>query len=97
MTFLEWFEIIFVFVQNIRSMHDTELFTKWVGLSKICVYPAEDVRESISSPGVLVISFFYQLEQRALKSLVTIEKIGNSSFILLRSKSKFTQKLSKSS
>ena len=37
---------------------------------------------------------FHQLEQRALKSPVTMEHIGNSSFILLKSKSKFTQKIS---
>ena len=78
-------------------MHDIELFTTWVGLSIICAYPHEDVRESISWPGVLVISFFYQPEQRALKSPVTMEHIENSSFILLRSKSKFTQKYSNSS
>ena len=55
------------------------------------------MRESVSWPGVLVISFFHQLEQRALKSPVTMEDVGNSSFILLRSKSKFTQKISNSS
>ena len=38
----------------------------------------ERERESISSPEVLVISFFHQLEQRALKSHVTMEHIGNS-------------------
>ena len=54
-------------------MHDIELFTTWVGLSIICVYPAEDVRDQISWPGVLVISFFHQLEQRALRSPVTME------------------------
>ena len=26
------------------SMHDIELFMAWVGLSIICVYPADDVR-----------------------------------------------------
>ena len=64
-------------VQGIRSMDDIELFTTWVGLSIICAYPAEDVRESISWPEVLVISFFNQLEQRALISPVVIEHIGN--------------------
>ena len=51
--------------------------------------------ESISCPRVLVISFFHQLEQQALKSLVAMEHIGNSLFVLLRSKSKFTEKLLK--
>ena len=41
-------EITFVLVQNIRSMHDVELFTIWVGSSIICEYPADDVRESSS-------------------------------------------------
>ena len=72
----------------------TLLFTTRVSLSIICLYPAEDVTESISWLGVLVISFFHQLEERALKSPVTMEHIGNSSFILLRSKSKFTKKFS---
>ena len=67
------------------------------GLSIICAYPVEDVRESISWPRVLVISFFHQLEEWALKYPVTMEHIGNSSFILLRSKPKFMQKLSNSS
>ena len=84
-------------MQNIRAMHDIELFTTWVGFSIICAYPAEDVRKSISWSEVLVMSFFHQLEQRPLKSPVTMKHIGNSSFILLRSKSKFTQKLSNSS
>ena len=64
-------------MQNIRSMHDIELITIWVDLSIICAYPAEDVRESISWPSVLVISFSHQLVQRALKSPVTMEHIGN--------------------
>ena len=70
-------------------MHDIELFTTWVGLSTIYAYPADDVREAISWPIVLVVSFFHQLEQRTLKSPVTMEHIRNSSFILLRSKQKF--------
>ena len=90
-------EITFVLVQNIRSIHHIELFTIWVGLSIICEYPADDVRESSSWPTELVISFFHQFEQRALKSPVIIEQIGSSSFILLRSKSKFAQKFSISS
>ena len=84
-------------MQNIRSIHDIEIFTTWVGLSIIGAYPVKDVRESIYSPGVLVISFFHQPEQRALKSPVKMEQIGNSSFVLLRSKSKFTQIFSNSS
>ena len=68
-------------------MHNIELFTIWIGLLTICTYPTEDVSESISWPGMLVILFFHQLEQRAIKCPVTMEHIGNSSFILLRSKS----------
>ena len=71
-------------------MHDMKIFTTCSGLSIVFPYPAENVIESISWPGVLVISFFHQLEQQALKASVTIEHIGNSSFMLLRSKSKFT-------
>ena len=78
-------------------MHDIELFTIWVGLSIICEYPGDDMRESSSCPTEVVISFFHQFELRALKPSVIIEQIGISSFILLRSKSKFTQKFSNSS
>ena len=73
-------------------MHDIELFTAWVGLSIICVCPADDVRGSSSRPAELVISFFHHLELRALKSPVTTEQIGNSSFMLLRSVSNFALK-----
>ena len=46
MTFLKNHNIdymIFLFVQNIRSTDDTELFTTWVSLTIICAYPAKDV------------------------------------------------------
>ena len=46
MTFLKNYNIdymIFLFVQNIRSMDDIELFTTWVSLTIICAYPVEDV------------------------------------------------------
>ena len=43
-----YFEITFWLVGNIRSIHSIELFITYVGLSIICVYPADDVRESIS-------------------------------------------------
>ena len=59
-------------------MHDIELFTIWVGLSTICLYPADNVRESISSPAELVISFCHHLEEPVLKSPVTIQHKGNS-------------------
>ena len=44
-----------------------------MGFSMICVYPADDVRESISWPVELVMSSFHQFVQQALKSLVTTE------------------------
>ena len=72
-------------MQKVRSMHDIEPFTARVSLSIICVYPADDVRKSSSRPADLVISFFHHFKLRALKSPVAIERIGNSSFISLRS------------
>ena len=69
-----------------RSMHDIELLITWVGLSIICSYPADDVRESISCPVELVMSFFHHREHLALKPPMIIEHSGNSLFILLRSK-----------
>ena len=55
-----YFEITFWLVQNIRSIQDNELFITCVGLSMICVYPADDVREAISQPAELVMSSFHQ-------------------------------------
>ena len=73
-----------------RSMHDlifsTKVFITRVGLSIICLYPADDVRELISCPAELVMSFFHHLEHRALKSSLIIEHSGKSLFILLISK-----------
>ena len=40
-----YFSITFSLVQNIRSIHDIEIFITCVGLSLICVYPADDVRD----------------------------------------------------
>ena len=73
-------EITFWLVQNIRSVHNIKLFLTGVGLSIIFLYPADDVRESISRPVELVMSF-QQFVQEALKSPVTIEQIGNLSLI----------------
>ena len=92
-----YFEIIFWLVQNIRSIHDIELFITCVGLSMFCVYPADDVREAISWPAELVMSSFHQFVQSALKSPVTIEHRGNSSFNWLRRISKFVRKIKNSS
>ena len=92
-----YFKITFWLVQNIRSIHDIELFITCVGLSMIFVYPADDVREAISRPAELVMSSFHQFVQRTLKSSVTIEHRGNSSFIWLRRISNFVQKISNSS
>ena len=66
-----------------RSMHDIELLITWVGLSIICLYPADYVRKSISCPVELVMSFFHHRENPALKSPAIIEHSGNSLFILL--------------
>ena len=63
--------------KNKKSMHDIELFITWVGLSFICLYPVDNVRESISWPIELVISFCNDLEWRAFKSSMTTEHKGN--------------------
>ena len=43
-------EITFWLIQKIRSIQDMEPFMAWMVLSIICVYPADDVRESSSRP-----------------------------------------------
>ena len=59
-------------------MHDIKLFTVWVGLSIICLFPADNVREWISLPAELLISFYHHLEQQALKYPKKTEHKGNS-------------------
>ena len=63
----------------------------------ICVYPPNYVRKAVSRPAELVMSSFHQFVQRALKSPITIEQRGNSSFIWLRRISNFVQKILNSS
>ena len=58
-------------------------FMAWVGLFDICLYPADDVRESSYRPEELMIPFFHNDELRALKSPVRTEQIGNPSFMSL--------------
>ena len=43
---------------KIESLHGIELFIARVGLSVICIYSADDVRESSSRPVELTTSFF---------------------------------------
>ena len=86
----------FWLVQNERSVYDVELFTIWISLSIVCLYPVDSLRDSIYWPGEWVISFCLNLVQQTLKSPVTVEHKGNSSIILLRSKSSFEQKSSNS-
>ena len=62
-------------------MQEDELFTIWVGLLIICLYPADDVRVSISQPAELVISLLHHSEHLALRSPVMTEQIGSSLFI----------------
>ena len=61
-------------------MHDIELFTTWISLSIICLYPADNLRDSINGPVEAVISFCHHLEQQALKSPVTVEHKGIHEF-----------------
>ena len=56
-------------------MKEDELFTIWVGLLIICLYPAEDVRVLISRSSKLVIFLLYHFEHLALKLSVMTEQI----------------------
>ena len=71
---------------KMRSMHDIKLLITWVGLSIFCLHPADDVRESISCPVELIMSFFHHREHVALKSPAIIKHSGNALFILLITK-----------
>ena len=76
-----YFDMTFWLVQNYKintKYKITEVFITCVGLSMICVYPADDVRGSFCRLVALVMLSFHQFVQRALKSPVTIEQIGNS-------------------
>lgn len=63
-------------------------------LSIISLYPAVDMRLSISDPTPFAILLLLQLELLALKSLVTIKHIGSSSFVLPKGWSRFVKKYS---
>ena len=62
-------------------MQEDQLFTIWVGLLIICLYPADDVRVSYSQPTELLISLLHHFEHLALRSPVMTEQIGSSLFI----------------
>ena len=62
-------------------MQEDQLFTIWVGLLIICLYPADDVRVSLSQPTELLISLLHHFEHLALRSPVMSEQIGSSLFI----------------
>ena len=53
-----YFEVTFWLLQNIRLIHDIELFIT-CGILIICVYAADDVKESISVPVEFVMSSFH--------------------------------------
>ena len=77
-----WHDILVSTKYKINTKYKIiEVFITCVGLSMICVYPADDVRGSFCRLVALVMLSFHQFVQRALKSPVTIEQIGNSSFI----------------
>ena len=50
-------------MKNIRSFQEDELFTMWLGLVIIVLYPADYVRVSISWPIELVIHLVHHFEQ----------------------------------
>ena len=77
-----WFEIMLGLLQNMRSIQDCKVLMICLRLSTISLYPAVDMRLSISDPTPFAILLLLQLELLALKSLVTIKHIGSSSFIL---------------
>ena len=62
-------------------MQEDQLFTIWVGLLIICLYPADDVRVSLSQPTELLTSLLHHFEHLALRSPVMSEQIGSSLFI----------------
>ena len=62
-------------------MQEDELFIIWVGLLVICLYPAHDVRVSISRPTELVIFLLQHFEHLSLRYPVMTEQIGSSLFI----------------
>ena len=77
-----WFEIMLGLLQNMRSIQDCKVLMICLRLSIISLYPAVDMRLSISDPTPFAILLLLQLELLALKSLMTIKHIGSSSFIL---------------
>ena len=77
-------------------MQENELFTVWVGLLIICVYPADDVIVSNAQPFVLLIPFLHHFEHLPFKSPVRREQVGSSLFTWSIRASIFLQKFSNS-
>ena len=59
------------------------------------LYPADNVRGSITRPTELVMSLLHHFDNLALKSPVMAETIGSSLFMLYIRKSIFAQKIFK--
>ena len=77
-------------------MKENGLFTIWVGLFIIWLYPADGVSVSSARPFVLVILLLHHFEHLALKSPIRTEQLGSSLFIWSVRVSKFVQKFSDS-
>ena len=74
-------------------MQENELFTVWVRLLIICLYPADYVRVSSARTFALLISSLRRFEHLALKSPERTEQVGSSLFTSSIRVSKFVQKL----
>ena len=58
----------FGWFMKIKSIHDEELESMWVGSYINCSRPWIEVTESICTPSLLDMSYLYQFDDRALKS-----------------------------
>ena len=67
---------------KIKSIQDVEVGTRWVGSDMSWWKPCKDVRASRCAPSTVVLSFFHQEEDLALKSprIIVKRELDNAAY-----------------
>ena len=81
---------------KIKSVQEVEVGRRWVGSDMSWWKPCEDVRTSRRAPSTVVLSFFHQEEDHALKSHRIIVKRELDDAVVFKMPSKFDKNSSNS-
>ena len=81
---------------KIKSMQEVEVGRRWVGSDMSWWKPCKDVRASRRAPSTVVLSFFHQEEDLALKSPRIIVKRELDDAVVFKMSSKFDKNSSNS-